>query len=109
MEPYTIDMEDVPIKVCNAVYDKWLAALHMGWRGGLWTGCLLCDYMRSIGLGCRACPISVDKWCVNIVRLSRLNRNYHGTGHDGYVDWERDVKAFLEFIAPYCSDVDHDD
>lgn len=109
MNPDTIDMEDVPIKVCDAVYEKWFAALRMGWMAILWNGCSLCGYMRSLGLGCRECPMTVDKWCVNVKESSRLHRYYHGMGTDGYADWERDVKAFLEFIEPYCSKVDHDD
>jgi hypothetical protein len=99
-------IEDVPDIVWDAVYEKWFAALRMGWMEILWTRCPLCDYMRLLGLGCRACPITVDKWCVNTKELSRLHRYYHDTGMGGYANWKSDVKEFLEFIEPFCSKPD---
>lgn len=110
-----INMEDVPHEVWDEVYAKWSRLLDVGWTPHAWTGCSLCVWMANeTGVGimrdvdCEMCPIYEDEWCRSLPEDSKINPEYDLSEYDpgGMCDiehWEDRVKAFMEFIKPYCS------
>lgn len=97
-----VEMIDIPMKVWDAVYEKWTEALKTGWDSNLWYPCELCRYIKDIyGCGsCYLCPLNKNSWCQGASQKSRLNIRYH---HHDESEWIKDVELFLEYIKPYCS------
>lgn len=98
-----VEMIDVPMDVWDRVHAKWTEALETGWNMGLWYPCALCEYIdNTYGIDkCHICPLHEDSWCSNgRSKASRINVHYHF-----YNDkcWNDDIKLFLEYITPYCS------
>lgn len=101
-EPF--DMEDVPAKLWDGVYDKWSQALIDGWDSDeLWSGCDLCSWVMSRDCGCAHCPLASGLWCTNFGAESKLSIQYCNWNED--VDaWRSRIEEFLIYLKPYCSE-----
>lgn len=99
-----IEMIDVPMKVWDGVHEKWTDALEIGWTLGLWYPCDLCKYMKATyGVDvCHLCPLNENSWCSNgRSQASRINVRHHCYNEKA---WNDDIRLFLKYIQPYCSD-----